>query len=89
MNAMVPSGVVRGRVTLLSTDLHERGYKLLLDTGASINVALPHLLHNIRFKLCLVNLCGETDMRFRQASDLIFIHPDIGFLAIKAYVSKL
>ena len=69
-------------------DLHKRGYKLLLDTGASINVALPYLLHNICFKLCLVNSCGETDTQFSQAGDLIFIHPDVGFLAIEAYVSK-
>jgi hypothetical protein len=59
-----------------------------LDTGASINVALPHLLHNIRPKVCLVNSCGETDTQFSQAGDLIFIHPDVGFLAIEAYVSK-
>jgi len=65
---MVPGGVARGRVTLLSTDLHKRGYKLLLDTDASINVALPHLLHNIRSKLCLANSCGETDMQFGDPS---------------------
>ena len=88
MNAMVPSGVARGRVTLLSTDLHERGYKLLLDTGALINVALPYLLHNIRSKLCLVNSCGEIDTQFSQAGDLIFIHPEVGFLAIEAHVGK-
>jgi hypothetical protein len=88
MNTMVPSRVARGLVTLLSTDLHEQRYKLLLDTGASINVALPHLLHNIRSKVCLVNSCGETDTQFRQAGDLIFIHPDVGFLAIEAYVGK-
>ena len=61
---------------------------MLLDTRASINVALPHLLHNIRSKVCLVNLCGKTDTQFSQAGDLIFVHPDVGFLAIEAYVGK-
>jgi hypothetical protein len=88
MNAMVSSGVARGRVTLLSTDLHEQSCKLLLDTGASINIALPHLLQNIHPKVCLINSCGETDTQFSQAGDLIFIHSDVGFLATEAYVGK-
>ena len=88
MNTMVPSGVARGHVILLSTDLHECGCKLLLDTGALINVALPHLLHNICSKVCLVNSCGDTDTQFSEAGDLIFIHPDVGFLVIEAYVGK-
>ena len=69
---------------------HEHGYKLLLDTGASINIALPHLLHNIRSKVlvCLVNSCGDTDTQFSQAGDFIFIHPEVGFLAIEAYVGR-